>query len=130
MNHHEGEVQGEPEDDEVESLPEVARDLASLRDTEQASAGSFFMGVNGGVGGLEWLDNVDVLTISASSYSSPEEPEAEPGISSLEGDVSGVSNGVFGSPVLPSLVSAFSYTGLEMYTKCSTTSSPTTFFSC
>ncbi|PON58634.1 hypothetical protein PanWU01x14_165240, partial [Parasponia andersonii] len=59
MSHHEGEVQGEPEDEDerplllLESLPEVPRDLASLRETEQASAGSFFIGVNGGVNGLD-----------------------------------------------------------------------------
>lgn len=59
LDHHEGEVQGEPEDEDelpllvLESLPEVPRDLASLRETEQASLGSFFIGVRGGVVGLE-----------------------------------------------------------------------------
>lgn len=37
----------------LESLPEVPRDLASLIETEQASLGSFFIGVRGGVVGLE-----------------------------------------------------------------------------
>lgn len=61
MHHHEGEVQGEPDDDEewplllLDSLPEVPKDLAFLRETEQASAGSFFIGVKGGVVGLEGL---------------------------------------------------------------------------
>lgn len=57
--HHEGDVEGEPEDEDelpllvLESLPEVPKDLASLRETEQASLGSFFIGVKGGVVGLE-----------------------------------------------------------------------------
>ena len=61
MHYHEGEVHGEPDDDEewpllvLDSLPEVPKDVASLRETEQASAGSFFIGVKGGVVGLEGL---------------------------------------------------------------------------
>lgn len=97
INHHEGEVQGEPEEEEerplllLESLPEVPRDLASLRETEQASAGSFFIGVKGGVViGLDGPDGVGCATSS-----SPELEEEEPPISNLDGDVSGVSNGVF-----------------------------------
>lgn len=69
----------------LESLPDVAKDLASFRETEQASAGSFFIGVKGGVLGLEGLQGDGWRTSS-----SPEEPHA----SSREGDESGVSNGV------------------------------------
>lgn len=64
-HYHEGEVQGEPEDDEKgplmlrESLAEVSKDLASLRETEQASAGSFFIGVRGGVYGGERVPQGD-----------------------------------------------------------------------
>ena len=95
INHHEGEVRGEPEDDEerpslllLESLPEVANDLASLKETEHASAGSFFIGVNGGVFKTEaGLDKEDWFI----SSSSP--PEESP-VSNRDGDVSGVSNGV------------------------------------
>ena len=90
--HHEGEVRGDPDDDDesplmlLESLPEVPRDRASLSETEQASAGSFFIGVNGGVvGGEEGLDWHGWATSSS--------PEELP-ISKREGDVSGVSNGV------------------------------------
>lgn len=89
LSHHEGEVRGEPDDEDerpsllLESVPETPKDLTSLRETEQASAGSFFIGVNGGVIGLvgdDWeiSSSSDELSIS----------------SSLEGDVSGVSNGV------------------------------------
>jgi hypothetical protein len=92
IDHHEGEVQGEPDDDDerplplLESLPEVPNDLAFLRDTEHASAGSFFIGVKGGVVGLDgW----------GTSSSSPEEPP----VSNREGDVSGVSNGVLSTPL-------------------------------
>lgn len=90
--HHEGEVQGDPDEDDerplmlFESLPEVPRDRPSLSETEQPSAGSFFIGVNGGVdGGEEGLD-CDGWATSSSLEELP--------ISKREGDVSGVSNGV------------------------------------
>lgn len=102
MSHHEREVQGEPDDEDerpllvFESLPEVPRDLAFLSEIEQAPAGSFFMGVNGGVNGVEGLGGDGWATSSS--------PEEEPAISNLEGDESGVSNGVFTPlPLLPSL---------------------------
>lgn len=104
-SHHEGEVQGEPEEDEetplllLDSLPEVPRDLASLRETEQPSAGSFFIGVNGGVSGGGW-------SISSSPEEPDPDPDPDPDISNLEGEVSGVSNGVVSTP--PSLFSMFS----------------------
>lgn len=89
QSYHEGEVQGEAEDEERpmllrESLHEVAKDLASLRETEQASEGSFFIGVKGGVDGGEWVTEG---VVSSSSE--------EPLLSKREGEVSGVSNGVF-----------------------------------
>lgn len=94
--HHEGEVQGEPEEEDdrpllvLESLPEFPNDLASLNVTEQASAGSFFMGVKGGVLGSEWIVLEGDATISSSSE--------ELHFSNLEGEEFGVSNGV--SPLL------------------------------
>lgn len=73
------------DDDEMpsmlESLPEVASERASFKETEHASAGSFFIGVNGGVVWCE--EGLDV-------GDSPEEPF----VSKREGDESGVSNGV------------------------------------
>jgi hypothetical protein len=92
-NHHEGDVHGEPEDDDerplllTESLPEVPRDLASLNETEQALAGSFFIGVNGGVPGTECGADGDGKAISSS-------PELEPHVSKRDGEESGVSYGV------------------------------------
>jgi len=93
--YHEGEVQGEPEDEERplllrESLHEVAKDLASLRETEQASEGSFFIGVRGGVQGGEWVTQGVIIASSSSE---------EPLPSKREGEVSGVSNGVFAAPL-------------------------------
>lgn len=100
-NHHEGDVHGVPEDDEemplllTESLPEVPKDLASLKETELASAGSFFIGVNGGLPESECgVDDDNGCAISSSS------PEEEPIVSNRDGDESGVSNGV---STLPSL---------------------------
>jgi hypothetical protein len=102
MHHHEGDVQGELDDDDegplqlLESLPEVPIDPVFLRETEQASAGSFFIGVRGGVVGLDgW---------GTSSSSSPEEPP----ISNREGDVSGVSNGVLLSLSTPLAIASLS----------------------
>lgn len=90
-NHHEGDVHGDPEDDDerplllTESLPEVPNDLTSLNETEQASAGSFFIGVNGGVTGTGCGAEGDAISSS---------PELEPSISKRDGDESGVSYGV------------------------------------
>lgn len=102
INHHEGEVEVEPEEEEerplllLESLPEVPRDLASLRETEQASAGSFFIGVKGGVViGFDGPEGVGCAT------SSSPELEEEPPISILDGDMSGVWKGVFVPLALP-----------------------------
>lgn len=92
-HHHDGEVQGDPEEDEetplllLESLPEVPNDRASLKVTEQASSGSFFIGVNGGV---------ICATISSSL-------ELDPLISNRDGEESGVWNGV--PSLLPLLAS-------------------------
>lgn len=111
MSHHEGEVQGEAEDDDEgplmlwESLPEVANGLPLLRETEQASAGSFFIGDRAG--------EPDATASTSSSSSSPEDPL----LSKREGEVSGVSNEV--SAPLLHLASSFSYMGFEIYTRCS-----------
>lgn len=82
-------MQGEADDEERplllrESLHEVAKDLASLRETEEASAGSFFIGVKGGV-----------TQARVASSSSSEEPL----LSKREGEVSGVSNGGVSAPL-------------------------------
>lgn len=92
LHHHDGEVQGEAEEDDdrallvLESLPEFPTDLAFLNVTEQASAGSFFIGVKGGVLGREWRVVEGHAAISSSSE--------EPHLSNLEGEEFGVSNGV------------------------------------
>lgn len=89
-------MQGVPDDEDesslllivTDSLPEVPKeDLVSLKETEQASAGNLFIGVNGGV-----ADDAAALTLAVIS-SSPEEPLSV-SVSRREGDVSGVSNGV------------------------------------
>jgi len=94
IDHQEGEVEGVSEEEEEGplmlwvSLPEVPKEVASLRETEEPSAGSFFIGVRGGVSeGGEWEQSAPPLRSSSSSWSSPEEPR--------EGEVFGVSNGVF-----------------------------------
>lgn len=92
-NYHEGDVHGDTDDDEDErpllltiSLPEVPKDLASLKETEHAFAGSFFIGVKGGVAGGECGLDVDGCAISSSLE--------EPPVSNRDGDEPGVSNGV------------------------------------
>lgn len=86
--HHE--VEGEQEDEDetpslllMESLLEVPNELASLRETEHAFAGSSFIGVNATEdAGLQHADWPPL------SSSSPTEPL------NRDGDESGVSNGV------------------------------------
>lgn len=80
-----------------ESLPEVPKDLASLRETEQASSRSFFNGDRGGVHvhGGEW-------DAGAAKSSSPEEPL----LSKREGELSGALNEI--SAALLDLFSSFS----------------------
>ncbi|KAF2303900.1 hypothetical protein GH714_024255 [Hevea brasiliensis] len=108
-NYHEGDVMDTEDDDErplllTESLPEVPKDLASLKETEHASAGSFFIGVNGGVPGNECGLDGDLRAISSS-------PEEEPPVSNRDGDESGVSNGV---STLLALLASLSYMGLDI----------------
>lgn len=101
-NHHEGEVEGVSEEEEEEgpwmlwvSLPEVPKEVASLRETEEPSAGSFFIGMRGGVReGGEWEQPQDDPSAAAPSLRSSSSPE-ETLLSKPEGEVSGVSNGVF-----------------------------------
>lgn len=87
-------MHGVPEEDDersprlvFESLFEVHIEEASLKGTEQAWDGSFFIGVNGGV-----LAAPDLANARASSSAPEELPESR-----TEGDESGVSKGVLGN---------------------------------